>query len=417
MHPNSLRTAVVLLLASHALLGQASFPVFGRDVQMHGFFSQGFVRSNQNNYLTMMTSRGSAAFSDVGLNISTQFTDKFRMGAQVYSRNVGQLGNWVPLLDYAYLDYRLDSRFGIRAGRVKTPLGLYTSTQDADFLRPWALLPQSVYPTDLRSITIAHDGLDLYGSLSLGTAGSLGYAAYAGARPTDRRSGMYYQLQDAGWKTDISGSMAGADLRWNSPLKGLMIGLSQIFQREHSFLRDGILQPTPVHPEPLPLPDIRAVAAPYRTTAVYADYELARLHVSSEYRRTTHAVDLQGWPLGRYVRNLDDSAWFGSVSYRVNQRVEVGTYNSRYYIDHPAALDNPGMPPPAKSVYHIFDHAVTLRLDLAKFWNLKMEGHFMDGTGDPFSPHGFHVRVNGPPPYGTLQPTTNFFILRSGWDF
>ena len=51
--------------------------------QVHSFASQGFAYSNDNNYLTMDTSKGSFAMTDGGVNISTQVTDKFRVGAQV----------------------------------------------------------------------------------------------------------------------------------------------------------------------------------------------------------------------------------------------------------------------------------------------------------------------------------------------
>jgi hypothetical protein len=36
----------------------------------------------------------------MGLNASSQLTDKFRIGAQVYDRNLGQLGQWHPSLDW-----------------------------------------------------------------------------------------------------------------------------------------------------------------------------------------------------------------------------------------------------------------------------------------------------------------------------
>jgi hypothetical protein len=399
------------------LRAQVDFHTAGRDVQVHGFFSQGFAYSNQNNFLTMNTSHGSAAMTDFGFNVTTQITDKTRIGAQVYTRNIGQLGNWHPLLDYAYIDYRFKNWLGVRGGRVKTRLGLYTSTQDADFLRPWALLPQSVYPTDLRSTDIAHDGLDLYGAIPLGKGGSLEYVAYAGARPGDKYSGLFYQFEDAGWTghNRISAAMAGGDVRWNTPATGLTVGASQIFQKERDTLPStGI--PTPMFPPDLP--DIEGVAGPYRTTAAYADYQTGKLHLAAEYRRNTRLVDLQGWPLPpfRYVRNLNENAWFVSASYRVNKWVEFGTYNSRYYVDHPAALDAPG-PPPDASAYHIFDQVVTLRVDPARFWNVKLEGHFMDGIGDPFSPHGFYLRGNGTSSAPSFKPTTNMLVIRTGWDF
>lgn len=123
------------------LNAQIDFSLGGRTVQVHSFVSQGFGYSNQNNYLTMKTSNGSAAFTDMGANIAMPVTDKFRVGAQFYTRNIGNLGNWRPQLDWAVGDYRFKSWFGIRGGIVKTTFGLHNDTQDMEFLHTNALLP------------------------------------------------------------------------------------------------------------------------------------------------------------------------------------------------------------------------------------------------------------------------------------
>jgi hypothetical protein len=131
--------AVLWLCLAQVGVGQ-EFKVANRRVQVHGFFSQGFVYTDQNNWLTMNTSQGSGAMTDMGLNISSQLTDKFRVGAQVYDRNLGQLGQWHPSLDWAAADYRFANWLGIRAGKVKTTLGLYNDSQDLEFLHVFALL-------------------------------------------------------------------------------------------------------------------------------------------------------------------------------------------------------------------------------------------------------------------------------------
>src|SRR4029077_36993 len=167
-----------------------NFSVDGRQVQIHSFASQGFVYSNQNNYLTMDTSKGSFSFTDFGFNSSTQITDKFRVGAQLYDRNVGMLGNWHLSLDWASADYRFKDWFGVRAGKVKTVLGLYNDSQDLEFLHTWALMPQAVYPLDVRSDIIAHVGGDIYGLIGIKKLGSVSYTVWAGQIPNDSQSGF-----------------------------------------------------------------------------------------------------------------------------------------------------------------------------------------------------------------------------------
>lgn len=53
-----------------------------------------------------------------------------------------------------------------------------------DVLQTWAILPQSIYPLDLRSSTISHLGGDIYGSTTLPRKlGTVSYTAYRGRRP------------------------------------------------------------------------------------------------------------------------------------------------------------------------------------------------------------------------------------------
>jgi hypothetical protein len=112
------------------------FRLLGRQIQVHGFASQAFIHTNQNNWLTMNTSHvGSGEFTDFGANASVQIADKFRVGAQLYDRNIGEIGMWRPELDWAYGDYRFKNWLGIRGGKIKTALGLYNDTQDLNLLQ------------------------------------------------------------------------------------------------------------------------------------------------------------------------------------------------------------------------------------------------------------------------------------------
>src|ERR1700719_1945067 len=99
-------------LVPSLLHAQVNFNVAERQVQIHGSVSEGLAYSNNNNYLTMDTSDGSS-FTDGAANISSQITDKFRAGAQIYVRDIGKLGQWHPQLDWAFGDYRFKDWFGI----------------------------------------------------------------------------------------------------------------------------------------------------------------------------------------------------------------------------------------------------------------------------------------------------------------
>jgi hypothetical protein len=120
----------------------------------------------------------------LGLNMSSQLTDKFRAGARVYDHKLASSASGIPRstsLNWAVADYRFKNRCRIRAGKVKTTLGLYNDAQDLGFLRVFVMLPQSIHPSDHRDITIAHSGGDVYGNDPLG--GRLGDISYP-MRPT-----------------------------------------------------------------------------------------------------------------------------------------------------------------------------------------------------------------------------------------
>src|SRR2546423_4205428 len=195
MRSTSSSMLLCLCAATSAVYGQeVRFNAFGRPVQVHGFVSQGVAVSDGNNYLTMKTSDGSFAFTDSGANISSSLTDKFRIGAQVYVRNIGRLGAWHPQLDWAQGDYRLTRWIGFRGGKVKTVFGLQNDTQDMDFLHTFAILPQSIYSLDTRAATIAHLGGDVYGDIPVKGLGSLSYTAFIGRRDDDLKGGLSFLI-------------------------------------------------------------------------------------------------------------------------------------------------------------------------------------------------------------------------------
>ena len=387
------------------------FKLLDRTVQVHGFVSQGFIYTNDNNWLTMNTSQGSAAFTDFGLNMSSQVTDKLRVGAQGYDRNLGQLGQYHPSLDWAVVDYRVKSWLGVRGGKVKTRLGLYNDIQDEDFLYTFALLPQSVYPTDLRDATIAHLGVDIYGNISLRhRLGVLSYTAYAGHRSDSTYSGYPYYLSSFGGQIkSFTGLQYGGDLRWNTPLKGLLIGATRL--NEDITGKGTTLDPF--------RPGAGVVAYSEASKAdwanqFYGEYTLGRLRIDAEYRRYWRNQELFS---GTSESFADVRGWYVSGAYRICKRLQVGSYYSRYTITNIVTGVLSAFYPPATDTNlpanHDYDKVITGRVDLNKFWNVKMEGHFMNGYGSGPYPNGFYTQVN---PSG-FAPNTNALVLKTSLNF
>jgi hypothetical protein len=402
---NGLHKAIALLTiygAPGLLHAQLDFHVGGRQVQIHGYLAEGFAYSNDNNYLRMDTSHGSF-FTEGGLSASSQITDKFRVGLQAYDRYIGELGKGKVYLDWALADYRWKNWIGFRAGKLKTPLGLYNDTQDQEFLHTWALLPQSLYPVDLRSVGIAHVGGDVYGNIAIKRGGSLAYNAFAGSITPDLRGGYVYGVQAQGAKlpTNIMGRMAGFDLRWSTPISGLMVGTSLVYNHR-SF--SGTLGASPL--------SLSYSTTMDRVMAYYGEYTRGNFHADAEYRDQTRRADITAGIPGRPVvlrPGSDEPAWFISGAYRLSKRVEVGSYYSHYHV----TLINPVAPVTGPGRDHIFDKVVTVRLDLARFWDFKIEGHFMDGVGSPGQAHGFYPQDNT----RGLKPKTDMLVIRTSWYF
>src|SRR5450755_2351097 len=198
-------------------------------IAIHGFVTQGFLYSSNNNYLTMKSSAGSAQWTDGAISISDALSDKLRAGIQVHMYQLGDLGGDRLQVDWASGDYRVNDHFGIRAGKVKTVVGLFNDSQDVDAIFLWTLLPQSSYPIDNKSFFLAHVGGDVYGSLTPGRlGGKLRYQAYVGSVSLDLNGGFVKQAAEYGvvFTTAPSGKTYGGDLRWDTPLKGLEIGSS-----------------------------------------------------------------------------------------------------------------------------------------------------------------------------------------------
>ena len=396
MQVKILSLAATLSLAPALLHAQFDFTVDGRNVQIHSFASEGFAWTNQNNYLTMNTTDG-AWFTDFGVNVSSNITNKLHVGVQVYDRDIGHLQEWHPDLDWALVDYRFTDSFGIRAGKVKTALGLYNQTQDQESVQTWALMPQSVYPLDLRSRTLAHTGLDIYGRLGLHRAGNLDYTVYAGKRPNDTRDGLYYAWAAQGYPNNaFTGKTAGTDLRWTPPVNGLMLGGSYAAINDKYHFTDVSNGPTPV-------------AGTLNSTTMwiasgYGEYSRGKWRFDAEYRRNmSKYFQVDPDPGQTEPFWYSDKGWFVSAVYQLTKHVEVGAYHSRYYFDVHSLPD--------QSTHYIRDSVATLHYTVSRFMSVKVEGHFMDGTGDPYGSHGFYDTNN---PQG-LKPTTNMLVIRIGY--
>jgi hypothetical protein len=139
------------------------------DLQIHGFLSQGYVKTSANNFYGN-SEEGSWDFREIGLNASYQLRPNLLFAGQLLSRTAGEMDDGGVRVDYALLDYApimdAKSRLAFRLGRLKNPLGFYNDTRDVPFTRSSIFLPQSIYFDRVRNLELSADGVGIHGDLT-----------------------------------------------------------------------------------------------------------------------------------------------------------------------------------------------------------------------------------------------------------
>jgi hypothetical protein len=354
-------------------------------LEFHGFVSQGYIKTTGNNYFAKSNGRGSFEFSEVGVNLTKVLTDRLRLGLQLFSRDLGPLGNYTAHFDWYYLDYQVADWLGFRAGRTKLPFGLYNEVSDIDAARVPVILPQSIYPLASRDYLLAQTGVEVYGFLHLGAGGGLEYRLYGGTIHIDLpvpSSTAAYRVESAVLP------VVGGRLLWETPLPGLRFGGSlQQLRIEYEFSGASLMEGPGVS---------RGLAnADFNATLWVASLEYAgeRLLLAAEYSRWK--VDLEtSVPMQVPDSSVTSERAFAMGAFRVTNWLTPGLYYSRLY-------PNVDLRKGQQNFQH--DASATLRFDINAHWILKLEGHYMRGTAD-VSP-----ALNGRTPRDQL--TKNWAVL------
>jgi hypothetical protein len=207
-------------------------------IQIHGSFGQGWINTSDNDWLTLDTERGNGDFSfnDFMLNGSIVLNDSLTLGAQIISRDFGDVGNNEIDLDWGYFDYNVNEKLGFRLGRIKQPNGLYGDAWDLDIARTTVFLPPT-YSTEYRDIFVSFDGASVYGELDMGKFGSLSYTAVYGMKQLRNDSSLeqVYEAIVGGFSNEEaaqSKALYGGRIIWDTPLEGLRLGFSIIEQKD-----------------------------------------------------------------------------------------------------------------------------------------------------------------------------------------
>lgn len=371
-------------------------PPTAPSAEIHGFVSQGYIKTTANNYLAASTStHGSFEFAEVGLNVTATPLDRLRIGAQLFAHDLGPLGNYRTRFDWFYLDYRFQDWLGVRAGRTKIPFGLYNETNDVDAGRVPILLPQSVYPIQNRDFLLAQTGGELYGTVRLGEAGAVEYRGYGGTLYLDPIDSQNQLVNPS------VPYLAGGRLMWQAPVEGLQAGGSLQALRLEGGFAPSAAQVTQLQGKGA-LPAGFSGTASFEIRAVLGvasvEYSARDLLVAAEYSRWGTHVESD---LAALVPKADavSERLYAMTSYRLSPWLVPGVYYSVLFSDTEQRT-TPGQ----------FQHDVagTLRFDINPHWLLKLEGHFMHGTA------ALKADLNGNvPSVGTLEPNWGVLLVKT----
>jgi hypothetical protein len=382
--------ALAILMVSMAYAEEAELPEEA-PLEIHGFVSQGFIKTTENNYLAD-SERGSFEFTEVGLNLTKSLSDDLRVGIQVFARDVGPLGNYQPQFDWFYLDYHFADWLGLRAGRTKLPFGLYNETSDIDAARVPVLLPPSLYPIQNRDVLLAQTGAELYGLVPLGGAGDLEYRLYGGTiyLDTSNASVTYQDFQVP--------YMAGARLHWLAPLEGLTLGGSvQTLRFDLDYAPSEVENMGYADAGLLPegYDGTVSIRLPIKLWVASIEYQVQDLLLASEYGRSYVDLDTS---LLLPTERTQGEGFYVMASYRVRPWFTPGVY---YSLGRSDVARRSG-----RAEYQ-HDVALTLRYDLQAHWLLKLEGHYMHGTA------GLDSTLNDGKPLGTLEEDWAVLLVKT----
>ncbi len=322
------------------------------------------------NYLTR-SRRGSFEFTEVGLNVTKSVGDRLSLGMQLFTRDLGPIGNYKPQFDWFYLDYRFKDWLGLRAGRTKLPFGLYNEQSDIDSARVPILLPQSVYPISSRDFLLAQTGFELYGYVPLGGAGALDYRLYGGTIFIDSTTLVSSDVQVD--RIDVP-YLAGGRVLWQTPLDGLTVGGSlQLLRLELDLLLSDayVAQLKQADLVPADFGNRLYYKAPVVLWVGSLEYAAHDVTFAAEYSRWR--TDVRVRPPVAIAPDNDPTStrWYVMGSYRAATWFSPGLYYSVWQN---------GAPGPNTRNKYQQDLAATARFDVTPNWLWKLEGHYMRGT-------------------------------------
>lgn len=351
-------------------LALASSMAMAADIQFNGFLTQGWLKSDKNNYFGHSSSSGGSwQFNELGLAATATMTDNLMGAVSVVARNAGGTDNGELRVDYAHLvyDFQLgDWNTQLMVGRNKLDYGFFNSTRDVANTRPSILLPQSIYFDQARKYMINGDGAQVTASRALSDASVITlkyYYAYINGADNPETEAFFLGLN---WPGRLESPPAqGVSLQYSTPDSDLK-----------AYYGDGGVEYKPGAADWLRAGKIHMKGLWLSARRTFGDYNMVSelYQLEAKYQNFGSVIpDRVANPRGFYVQ----------VGKTFANNVEAFVRRDIFYLDNGdrngqklAAITGR-----AASDGYAYDTTLGARWHLSKGQSLSAEWHHVNGTG------------------------------------
>lgn len=370
--------------------GPDAFAQYFNEAHIHGFISQGYLKSSDNDYMAE-TEDGTLEYNELGVNFSFPISHQFRMGAHLFARDLGQFGNNEIGVDWAFGEYRVNNAFGVRAGNIKIVHGLYNEIRDVDAARSSVLLPRSVYLEPMRDVFAVMKGFSAFGNLPFGLSYTIGGGTMdikvnsdiATVMSTIFTNGIRAAgLDVVGTVTSLNTEyMINASVQWETPF-GLKLSFTlcdtKLVEMIDYRVAGGETDPSQPS-DPIFPTEASFQPTVYTLSLSYGSYNttftLEGMLIQAGIELVIPSLDVSE------KENQDLAGGYVSFSQRFTDIIEAGIYYSIFYenMDDKEGEIFERMGEKDHNAWEK-DACISLRFDLSENWIIKLEGHLINGT-------------------------------------
>ena len=356
------------------------------EINWHGFISQSFVATDENEFLGSSTD-GSFKANEAALNASWRANQSLQFSIQGIYKQIGNSKPKGTRLDYAIVDWRVVDTFshgaGIRLGRLKNPYGFFNETRDVAATNTSILLPESIYIDYLSQLFHTSDSLGFYAHNELDD-GTFSFTTQYG-RPI---------LNDDITSTLVGGNQTGGDIS-NERIALAKIGFehgSGVWRTALSYIRfDGEFNRGATDPFYLQNGDITIQQA-----LLSFEFNWNKWQVITEMqRRNSELKDVFSFSPDFYEKSL---GYYLQLGYNVSPELKVyarrdevfRNKDDKHGREFAAGLQQLNaffsanmLPYRFESQFHTAfakDTTLGFRYSPSFEWSFAMEVHFIDGT-------------------------------------